>query len=98
MNVSLLALRRARKQLDAFCAQRCRPGNELVCRTEGDSLVLQHNGQSQVRVQLNGAQWSLFWMREDGQWETWPLLPVCEEIQQVIEALQQAPLHIHWGA
>lgn len=98
MSVSVLELQRARKQLDAFCAQRNGSGSELTCRPEGDSLLLQHNGQSLVRLQLDGTQWRIFWRRDDGQWAPWPHLPVSADIQRVIEELEQAPLHIHWGS
>ena len=98
MSVSVLELQRARKQLDAFCAQRNSPGgSELTCRSEDDSLLLQHNGQPVVRLQLDGMQWRIFWCRDDGQWAPWPHLPVCDDIQRVIEELEQAPLHVHWG-
>jgi len=97
MSVSILALQRARKQLDVFCMERNGPGSELLCRVEGNSLILQHNGQSLVRLQLDATQWRVFWRREDGQWEPWPHLPVCNELQHVIEELEQAPLHVHWS-
>jgi hypothetical protein len=96
MSVSILELQRARKRLDDFCVQRNSPGSELVCLPEDDSLFLQHNGQSLVRLQLDGARWHIFWQRDDGQWVPWPHLPVCADIQQVIEELEQAPLHVHW--
>ncbi len=98
MSVSVLALQRARKQLEAFCAARQAPGSELHCRLQDDSLILQQNGQSLVRLQLDGAEWKVFWFRDAVQWEPWPHLPVCDDIRQVIEALEQAPLHVHWKA
>ncbi len=97
MNVSNLALRRAKKQLDTFCLQQSTAGNELACLSDSDSLVLQCNRQVLVRIKLDGAQWHVFWLREDGQWTSWPHLPVCDDIQQVIEQLEQAPLHVHWS-
>jgi len=97
MSVSVLELQRARKLLDTFCAQRNSSGSELACRPEEDSLLLQLNGQSLVRLQLDGAQWRIFWSRDDGQWAPWPHLPACTDIKRVIEELEQAPLHVHWG-
>ncbi len=97
MSVSLLALQRARKQLDVFCAQRNRPGSELFCRVEDSSLILQYNGQSLVRLEPDGTQWRIFWRREDRSWAPWPHLPVCDDIQRVIDELEQAPLHVHWS-
>jgi len=96
MSISLLALQRARKQLEVFCHQRSCSGNELYCQTEDDSLILQHNGQSLVRLQFDGTQWHIFWRRDNKQWILWPHLPVCNTIQRAIEELEQAPLHIHW--
>jgi len=97
MSISVLALQRARKQLDAFCARRNGTGNELTCLPGDDGLLLQREGRALVKVQLDAAQWRIFWCRDDGQWAPWPHLPVCDDIQQVIEELEQAPLHIHWG-
>lgn len=98
MSVSVLALQRARKQLEAFCAARQGPGSKLHCQLQDDSLILQQNGQSLVRLRLDGTQWKVFWRRDDTQWEPWPHLPACHDIQRVIEELEQAPLHIHWKA
>ena len=98
MSISVLALQRARKQLEVFCAQRQGSGSELRCQLQDDSLILQQNGQSLVRLQLDGAQWRVFWRRDEAQWEPWLHLPVCDDIQQVIEELEQAPLHVHWKA
>lgn len=97
MSISVLALQRARKQLDAFCAQRSGAGNALVCQPEDGGLLLQYDGRALVRLQLEETQWRIFWRRDDGQWAPWPHLPVCDDIQQVIDELEQAPLHIHWG-
>jgi len=97
VSLGVLALQRARKQLEAFCAQRSGPTSVLTCRPEGgDSLLLQHNGRALVRMQLDGVQWRVFWHRDDAQWVAWPHLPVCDEFAQVIEELEQAPLHVHW--
>jgi hypothetical protein len=98
MSVSLLASQRARKQLDAFCLQRSQPGSELRCRVEDDSLILQYNGQAVVRLQPDGNRWRIFWCRDDRQWSPWPHLPVCDDIRQVIDELEQAPLHVHWSS
>ncbi len=97
MSLSVLALQRARKQLDVFCRQHSSPGSELGCRPAGDSLLLHYRGQEVVKLQLNEARWHIFWHRDDGQWVPWPHLPVCDDIKQVIEQLDQAPLHVHWG-
>ena len=97
MSLGILALQRARKQLEAFCRQHSVPGGELGCRCEDDSLFLQYEGRAVVRVQLSEARWHIFWQGADGQWLPWPHLPVCDDIQQVIEQLEQAPLHVHWG-
>ena len=97
MSISLLALQRARKQLDAFCLQRSQPGSELCCQAEDGSLILLYRGQAVVRLQLDGNQWRVFWRRDDRQWVPWPHLPVCDDIRQVIEELEQAPLHVHWS-
>ncbi len=97
MSISILAMQRARKQLNTFCVQRSGTGNELACLPEDDSLLLQYNGRALVKLQLEDAQWHIFWRRDDGQWAPWPHLPVCDDIQRVIEELEQAPLHVHWG-
>lgn len=97
MSLGVLALQRARKQLEAFCRQHSVPGSELDCRCEADSLFLQYAGRAVVRLQLDESRWHVFWPDADGQWQPWPHLPVCDDIQQVIEQLEQAPLHVHWG-
>ncbi|TCK17962.1 DUF3024 family protein [Thiogranum longum] len=97
MSLGVLALQRARKQLDAFCLQHSTPGGELSCQPVEDSLLLHCEGQAVVKIQLNETRWHIFWQRDDGQWIAWPHLPVCDDIQQVIEQLDQAPLHVHWG-
>ncbi|VAW77665.1 hypothetical protein MNBD_GAMMA15-1461 [hydrothermal vent metagenome] len=97
MNVSNLALQRAKRQLESFCVERSCPGDTLTCLLENDSLLLANNEQALVRLQLDGARWRIFWRRDKGQWEPWPHLPVCDDMQQVIEQLDQAPLHVHWS-
>jgi len=97
MSVSNLDLQRAKKQLEAFCVERSSPDNTLSCLSDNESLLLKRNAQVLVRVQRDGTQWRIFWRRNKGQWVPWPHLPVCDDIQQVIEQLDQAPLHIHWA-
>lgn len=112
MTVVSMRLLRAQKQLDAFCRQRnaqagTAVGN-LYCLQDSESTLLllrqpspdqssgTGNRQLLLRLVLNGLQWRLYWPRGNGEWEPYAQLPAATDISQVIEELQQAPLHVHW--
>ena len=107
-----MPLLRAHKQLDDFCRQRnLQAGmavDSLCCLQDSDNTLIllrkrspdQNSGagnrQVLFRLVLNGLQWQLYWPRENGEWEPYSQLPAATDIKQVIEELEQAPLHVHW--
>jgi len=112
MPVSVLELQRARRALDEFCARRNalvpRSVARLCCHRDGDRLLIgeatelaKGNGSGGFRalVQLSyqDGRWHLFWPLEGGDWRPYPHLPGVDSIQAVVEELEQAPLHVHWG-
>ena len=50
-----------------------------------------------VRISYEDGRWYLFWPQHSGAWRPFPHPPRADTIQAVVEALEQAPLHVHWG-
>ncbi len=107
-----LELQRARKALETFCARHnsslAAAGARLSCRRHGDELEIVETaaGQQQadgecpralVRLTRVDALWRVFWARGDGTWEPYPYLLQTDSVETVINELEQAPLHVHWG-
>jgi len=112
MPVSSLELQRARKALEAFCARRTSLSTglrtQLHCEQDREHIVISeiagsgHAGPDTVarpllRITHSDGGWLLFWARNDGSWEPYPHLQWSDSVQGVIDELEQAPLHVHWG-
>ena len=112
MTVSVLELQRARKVLDEFCARRnsLMSGSvaRLRCSQEGDRLLIGETAQLEktndagrfralVQLSYEDSRWHLFWPLQGGGWRPYPHLPQVDSIQAVVDELEQAPLHVHWG-
>ena len=110
MSVSVLEFQRARRVLEEFCTRRNArlpaTAGRLMCRQEGDSLLIGETArqketvdgdhfQALVQLSYQAGSWSLYWPQEGG-WRPYPHLPQAGTIQAVVEELEQAPLHVHW--
>jgi hypothetical protein len=110
VSISALEIRRARKALDAFCAQRntLSSGSErLVCDQQQNALLVgqyvppENEGNPQhfralVRLSYEQGCWRVFLSNSGGGWQPYPPLPEADNVQAIIEELEQAPLHVHW--
>lgn len=99
-----LELRRARQLLQDFCAGRA----GLQCRCEANMVEVLENGAAArrgatgtarplLRMVHEGGFWRLYWWRDNGTWEPYPHLPRADSVLSVLDELEQAPLHVHWG-
>lgn len=111
MTVNVLEIQRARKVLNEFCARRNAMSSataaHLCCRQEagrlfiGESPLVEKTNDSGwfralVRISYDDGHWYLFWPQHSGTWRSFPPLPRADTIQAVVEAFDQAPLHVHW--
>jgi len=112
MIISVLEIQRARKVLDEFCARRnalsSATAAHLCCRQQagklfiGESTLVEKTNDSGrfralVRISYEDGRWYLSWPQHSGAWRPFPHLPRADTIQAVVEAFEQAPLHVHWG-
>lgn len=104
MPVADLELRRARRLLQEFCAARA----GLHCRCEANAVEILETGVGTgqaasnaahplLRIVHEAAVWKLYWWRDNGCWEAYPHLPQADSVLSVMDELEQAPLHVHWG-
>lgn len=103
MTIAVLELQRARKQLEAFCRRHSAATNSEVewCLSNdsgGFLLTRSHAGSVTpiVRLQYTANRWLLSVPSADG-WRAYPPRPAVADIAAVIDELEQAPLHVHWG-
>lgn len=110
MNLSLLELQRARKQLQVYCDQRNRGTGSrtrwstlevdncfLIARSgrfDNKGRVLPE--QALLKLCYRHAVWQLFVPRAQGDWLPYPPRPEVKNFDQVLQELDQAPLHVHW--
>ena len=112
MSIDVLEVQRARKVLQAFCARRNQSRSpsqaHLVCRAEGDVIEMLETGGSDragrpgdgyalLRLCYERGVWRIYWWRDTCAWEPYPHLPAADTVNRVIDELEQAPLHVHWG-
>ena len=112
MSPASIELQRARRALDSFCARHnngpAATGARLSCRRHGDGLEIVETaagdppGDTEARralVRLTRADrhWRVFWARGEGNWEPYPYLRETDSVDRVIDELERAPLHVHWG-
>lgn len=112
MTVCQLEYERARRALEQFCARRNAPTSvgvtRLICRQDGDDLLIGEASElnkstrakgfrALVRLCYRDERWRLFWPLQCGDWQPYPHLRHAGTIEAVIEELEQAPLHVHWG-
>ncbi len=110
MNLKLLEMERARKQLRAYCDQRnrgIRYSSRWSVQETDQCFLIARSGRfdsrgralpEQVMLKLcyREAMWQLFLPQARGGWLPYPPKPEVEHLDQVIEELDQAPLHVHW--
>lgn len=110
VNLALLELQRARKQLHAYCEHRNRGTNSSTrwsTREVDQCFLITRSGkfdrkgrvlpeQALLKLCYRGEVWQLFLPRAQGDWMPYPPKPEMENFGQVLEELDQAPLHIHW--
>ena len=108
MNPSLLELRRARKRLEAFCRERNYSGRAgpTWCLSQNDTAFVisertpgcaEHEAVPVLRLCFDDGRWFLSVPTAAGRWRAYPPRPEADSIDVVIEDLEQAPLHVHWG-
>ena len=110
--VDMLEVQRARKVLQAFCARRNQSRSasqaHLVCRAQGSVIeMLETDGLDRpgrpadtyalLRLFYERGVWRIYWWRDTCAWEPYPHLPEADSVNRVIDELEQAPLHVHWG-
>ncbi|HHJ14821.1 MAG TPA: hypothetical protein ENJ79_10710 [Gammaproteobacteria bacterium] len=95
MSVASLRLERARRQLAAFCRARMGARPVVDCALQDDALLLRFDGEPGLRLEWDGAAWRVSWRAAQG-WKPWPQLPRAADMTVLIDALEQAPLHVHW--
>lgn len=110
MTLALLELQRARKQLRAYCERRNR-GTNPVARWSAQEFErcfqITRSGKADsqgralpdvlvLRLCYQDDSWQLFVPNARGDWLPYPPLPRVERFEQVIDELDQAPLHVHW--
>jgi hypothetical protein len=110
VTLSVIDLQRTRKAVEGFCTRRSRGQmRRLACHTEGNDILIVETSlrgggrlhgkrlRALVRLRYANPGWRVFWPRDNGMWEPYQPLPFTESIQDVIDELEQAPLHVHWG-
>ena len=112
MSTDVLEVQRARKALQAFCERRNRSRSasqvRLVCRAEGNVVELLETGgldpqdgqgsaYALLRFSYDHGVWRVYWWRDQVGWELYPHLSETDSVFRVIDELEQAPLHVHWG-
>lgn len=112
MPIVSLELQRARQALERFCATRnsAQPNTDrsLCCEQHGDTLVLAESRRPAgsggppvyvplVRINYRDGDWLLYWRASGDEWTPYPHLPVTDSVQRIVDELEQAPLHVHWG-
>ena len=106
VSIELLEVQRARKALRAFCARRNQA--RLVCTGEGNVVEVREIGavdrqgrpaavHALLRLCFERGVWRIYWWRDTRGWEPYPHLPETDSVTRVIDELEQAPLHVHWG-
>jgi len=110
VNLSLLELQRARKQLQVYCDQRNRGTNFSTCwstREVDNCFLIARSGrfdnkgrvlpeQALLKLCYQDEVWQLFLPRAQGGWLPYPPRPEVKSFDQVLKELDQAPLHVHW--
>jgi hypothetical protein len=110
VNLSLLELQRARKQLQAYCDQRNRgtkSSTHWSTREVDHCFLINRSGRFDskgrvlpelpvLKLCYRGEVWQLFLPRAQGGWMPYPPRPEVEKFDQVLKELDQAPLHVHW--
>ena len=112
VSIDVLEVQRARKALQAFCARRNQSRSasqaRLVCKAEGSVIEVLETGGVEPQGRPAGAYallrlcyergvWRIYWWRDTCAWEPYPHLPETDSVSRVIDELEQAPLHVHWG-
>jgi hypothetical protein len=105
MTTSVLELQRARNQLATFCSRRNRLSRGVcewrVSEDNGEFVIAEvdmRNAHSSplLRLHFANGRWLLA-VPAAGGWQPYPPRPEVAGIDAVIDELEQAPLHVHWG-
>jgi hypothetical protein len=104
VTVVVLELQRARKHLEDFCQRRnalAVSGSNWCLRQEGGGTFLLSQAVADtatevLRLQFAAGRWLLS-VPAVGGWRPYPPRPEAQDIESVIDELEQAPIHVHWG-
>ena len=112
MSTTILEVQRARQALHAFCERHNRARSasqaQLVCRAEANVIEMLETGGADphgrqadayalLRLSYDRGVWRIYWWRDKCAWEPYPHLSETGSVDRVIDELEQAPLHVHWG-
>jgi len=105
MNSSILELHRARKRLETFCHQRNWSSRDASkwCLSQHDTEIMistytaEHGTTPVLRLCFEAGHWLLSMPAANGRWQAYSPRPQVDSIEALIEELEQAPLHVHWG-
>lgn len=100
-----IAFQRARHVLEGYCSQQneFRKTRSLLVESSPPCLLLSErdrkNGQAhpQLKCCLQADAWNLYYPGREGDWNIYSSLPEVRDIQQLIDELERAPLHVHWS-
>ncbi len=104
VTIVVFELQRARKHLEDFCQRRnalANSGSNWCLRQEDSSAFLLSQAVAEsatevLRLQFVAGRWLLS-VPAAGGWRPYPPRPEAEDIESVVDELEQAPLHVHWG-
>jgi hypothetical protein len=100
VNLSVLEQQRLRNRLAAWCRERNALANlspHWCVDEQGGAFLVSvcGSGERVLRIVFDEGRWSLF-MPASAGWLPYPARASVATVDELIDELEQAPLHIHW--